>query len=120
MAEIDDILSIKDVLKLMDSGKIFSVSAVTWDTRRMENSGDIKQYDEAILLVHLDKLEGYGERPLTKVERLQSITGQVRKPNTEIHFIRDIQPLTGGIPMGHPVRIHPRLILFFNNKKVMP
>ena len=119
MIGVSDISSIKEVLAIMDSGKPFSLSVVTWDARRMENSGDIRTYDEAILLAHLGKLEGYGERPLTRVEKLQVPT-ESRKPDSDTHFIRDIQPLTGGIPMGHPVRVHPRLILFFNNKKVMP
>ena len=103
----------------MDAGKPFSLTAVSYDARRMENTGELKIYDEAVLLAHVNKLQGFETaRGTTRVEKLT--LGTPRKPNTDVHFIRDIQPLTGGIPMGHPVRIHPRLILFFNGKKVMP
>jgi hypothetical protein len=119
MMNVNDILSFKEVLALMDKAEPFSIQFVTYDQRRPENTGEIRQYDEALLLVHAGKLYG-SERGQTRMESVSTTQGTPRKPNTTDFFIRDIQPLTGGIPVGHPVRVHPRLILFFNQKKVMP
>jgi hypothetical protein len=113
---IETIISLKEVLTRMDAGEDFSLICYGYDAHRTEKVGKVKQYDSAKLLVHADKNEA--QRPLTTVEKLH--TGIIRKPNKQTHFVRDIQPLTGGISMGNPVRIHPRLILFFNQIKVVP
>jgi hypothetical protein len=127
-----DILTFKDCLAAMDKGEAFSVTYLTYDEKRPDNTGNLRHLDEAMLLVHAGKLYGLG-RGITKIEEgtAQNVGGASSLPDVEStekntkkvssrYFIRDIQPLTGRIPVGHPVRLHPRLILFFNGKKVMP
>jgi hypothetical protein len=121
-----DILTFKECLDAIDKGEAFSLTCVTWDEKRPDNSGNIRVIDEAMLLVHAGKLYGSG-RGTTKAEEGGEPQAASDKPlvttkkvDTSLFFIRDIQPLTGGIPVGHPIRVHPDLILFFNGKKVMP
>jgi hypothetical protein len=112
---ISNILIFKDCLQIMDSGSVFSLECVTYDAKRPENTGDTRRYDEAILLAHVGKV--VQRKNVVPQPKGEPVT---RKADNQVHFIRDIQPLTGGIPVGHPVRVHPRLILFFNSKTVMP
>lgn len=120
-----DILTFKECLAAMDRGEKFSVTYVTWDEKRPDNSGNVRTVEEAMLLVHAGKLYGAGRgRTINEGTTPQYVEEKsdvkTKKVDTSRYFIRDIQPLTGGIPVGHPVRIHPDFILFFNGKKVMP
>ena len=113
---IQQILSFKDCLRIMDSGQTFSIAFGTYDAKRTDNTGEVRRFEEAILLAHIAKT--MQRKPQTAGETLE--TPKPKTVDSKTHFIRDIQPLTGGIPIGHPVRVHPRLILFFNEKTVMP
>jgi hypothetical protein len=120
-----DILTFKECLEAMDKGEAFSLTCVTWDEKRPDNSGNICVIDEAMLLVHAGKLYGSGRGTTKNEENVGEVLNladvvKTKKVDTSLFFIRDIQPLTGGIPVGHPIRVHPDLILFFNGKKVMP
>ena len=112
---IQNILTFRDCLHIMDSGKTFSIEFCTYDAKRPDNTGDTRRFDEAILLAHVGQTmqRNVVSKPPTDI-------GIKKAVDNKTHFTRDIQPLTGGIPIGHPVRLHPRLILFFNSKTVMP
>ena len=114
---IQNILTFRDCLQIMDSGKTFSIEFVTYDAKRPDNTGDTRRFDEAILLAHVGQTMQRNVVPQPKPLGATEVKKQV---DNKTHFTRDIQPLTGGIAIGHPVRLHPRLILFFNSKTVMP
>lgn len=123
-----DFYTLKQALEIIESNKPFAVQYVTFDERRKESCGELRTIDECLLLIRANEQNNAG-RGKTRLEKLTNDIDlehteggrkNSRKVDKSRYFVRDVQPLTDGIAFGHPIRIHPKLILFINNIKVIP
>lgn len=107
-------ISIKKLLEYMESGQVFSMEVVAYDRTRKQG-GQIKEYPEAVLVKR--EQAGQTERALTKMEMVN--TGARKKgANHKKHYTRNIRILQNGHPTGIIKKIHPPLILKFNDQTV--
>ena len=109
-----EVITIKEVLASMSTGNPFSLSYVTYDRSR-KKGGQIKHVEEAELVMR-QTIEG---RPLTKKEA--SITAPTKKknPNHSENYTRNIRILQDGQATSLIKKIHPPLILTFNQLQVV-
>lgn len=111
-------ITLKEALAHMDSGKPFSLKVVAFDKKR-RSGGQILEYPEAVLL-QSSNAEEQGKRGATRLEQLrqQAYEQASRKPNHGTHFTRNIQLLQDGHPIAIVKKIHPALLLEFNGQEV--
>lgn len=101
------IIHLKDALDQMNEPKPFSVSFVTCDINR-KTGGDIIKLDDVILSFNENKAEKLGfETPEPNV------TGYSKRANHYEHASRNVL-----LKNGMRKKIHIRLLLEFNGKKV--
>jgi len=103
------------MLKVMQNGKPFSITVVTYDKRR-KSGGKKMQYPEAILNT-LPKPKQSGDRPAT---RMEALTQKTKAPNHSKNFTRNIRVLMDGHPTAIIRTIHPALVTIFNDQIVVP
>lgn len=121
MTSNENIISIKQVLAWMDSGKPFSCTVVAYDRKR-KKGGHLIEYPEAELVKPEEK-PAAAVRPLTRQEeqRRQLAAGDDgRNPNHRHWYTRNIRELLHGQPTAIIRKIHPPLLLIFNSKTVVP
>lgn len=113
-------LSIREVLDYMAIGKIFSMKVVAYDHKR-QKGGHIIEYPEAVQVVKKDEAER-DKRPATRQEQLRAkvLEHKSKIPSHGKHYTRNINVLQDGHPTSIIRKIHPILIIEFNNKKVVP
>lgn len=126
-----NIISIKECLEHMESGKAFSCRVVAYDRRR-KTGGQLLDYEEAILVQNTSPSEFKGEdedgdpaRPMTRMEELHAMMQMSdddnrRNPNHRHHYTRNIRILQDGHPTAIIKKIHPPLLLRFNGQTVVP
>lgn len=106
----------------MSSGRPFSLKVVSFDRRRMKTSGRVLDVAEAILLQNEvgDAATAPGQSRLDALE--SSMGGNYsRRLNHGEHGTLNVQPCYKGLPtMELPVKIHTRLVIFFNEKPTLP
>lgn len=108
-------ISIKEILKYMESGKVFSMKVIAYDRKR-KTGGQIKEYPEAILTQAPKP-----DRSLTKVEQQKLELDRLRKnPHHREHYTRNITICQEGQPTSIIHTIHPPLIIEFNGDIVVP
>lgn len=119
-------ISIRECLEIMHSGAVFSLTVVTFDKRRKDRCGKLKQYDEAVLVWGdggSDRTKPKGERLPTALEQslisAEPTIGK-RDPNHAWHYTRNIRILSDGQPTEAIVKIHPPLIIEFNGQTTTP
>ena len=116
-------ISIKKCLEVMHSGAVFSLRVVSYDKRRKDKTGKVREYAEAVLLWGDEKEVGSkkrSEREMTALEKslmaAPPIAETERNPNHAIHYTRNIRILMDGQPTEAVVKIHPALIIEFNGE----
>ena len=119
-----DIITIKNMLKEMEKGEIFSITFVKYDRQR-KTGGQKRVFPEAIL--HTKKKEKETAelvigRPLTvveqKIEELNALKS--RQPNHHEHFTRNLILCVNGHETSEKRKFHPPLVLEFNGQQVVP
>lgn len=116
------VFTIRDILDYMESGQVFSITAVAYDRKR-KKGGSLKEYPEAVLLHVADQVEVAREtgRPLTTMEATRLKMENIRRsPRHGTHFTRNIRILQQGEPTGIVEKIHVPLIIRFNGCAVVP
>lgn len=113
-------ISIRDVLDYMASGNTFSLKVVSYDHKR-QKGGQIIEYPEVVQVIKKEDAERK-QRPATKQEQLQAKVQEhkSKNPSHGKHYTRNINVLQDGHPTSIIRKIHPILIIEFNNKKVVP
>lgn len=119
-----NLITIKDMLAWMDSGKPFSCEVVTYDRKRGKRTphSQRREYPPAVL-VQADPDSERDGRKLTEVEQMRKLLAQPhagRNPNHYNWYTRNIRLLVNGHPTGQIKKIHPPLVITFNNKTVVP
>lgn len=111
-------ITLQEMLKEMKTGQPFSCTVVTYNRRR-EKGGRIVSYAEARL--YQPKLEQQATRAATRVEQLREElrSSHSRRPNHGKYFTRNIQLLVNGHPTSEIRKLHPPLVVIFNNKIVL-
>ncbi|MEL6968643.1 MAG: hypothetical protein AAFO02_00630 [Bacteroidota bacterium] len=111
-------ITLQAMLKQMKTGDPFSCTVVTYDRKR-KTGGRVDEYGEARL--YDPKMEQQSTRAATEVERLREELRSAgsRRPNHGLHFTRNIQLLIDGHPTSEIRKIHPPLVVLFNNEIVL-
>lgn len=116
-----DQITVKDMLAQMETGKVFSLTFVTYDRRR-KRGGSIEDIAEAVLLQHDPTAtnEIFANRPATPHEKkVQQLAELRRAPDHHKWYTRNIRLLVNGHPTGEIRKIHPPLVTRFNQKTVV-
>ena len=100
----------------MKTGEPFSCVVVSYDKKR-KTGGKIIHYGEAIL--YNAREQQAATRGQTRVEELREQLRNRRNPHHSKHFTRNIQLLINGHPVGDPVKLHPPLVVRFNDQSVI-
>jgi hypothetical protein len=115
-----DVISIKELLAEMETGKPFSVKVISYDRKR-KRGGKILHYSEAILINKEEEFVNLhrGQTNQEKKEAMLSDLAMPKDPRHRIHYTRNIRILQNGFPTSLIKKIHPPLIIEFNSKKVV-
>lgn len=114
-----EIITIRQMLRAMETGAPFSCTVVSYDRRRRKG-GQIIEYGEARLLREDEEKQAAGARPLTKQEKLAAALKETKTPRHGKWYTRNIRILQDGHPTSLIKKIHPPLVVFFNHKQVVP
>jgi len=110
-------ITIKNILSYMESGKPFSLTLISYDRKRKKGGQKIS-YPEAILV---QKEQKQTNRTLTKIEQQKQQLAKLKKnPNHRKWYTRNIRILQDGHHTSLIKCIHPPLIIEFNGEKVVP
>lgn len=114
-----DSITVKDMLLEMETGAPFSCTVVSYDARRKEG-GKVVEYTEAQLLATEPKPNAAG-RPLTQVEEWteRKANASRKAPGHRKWYTRNIRVLQNGHPTSIIRKIHPPLVVLFNQKIVV-
>lgn len=112
----------------MHSGAVFSLRVVSYDRRRKDKTGQIREYPAAVLVWgdggNIRTAKKQGERPLTALEKSMlaapAADSWKRDPNHAAHYTRNIRVVVDGIPTEAIHKIHPPLIIEFNGETTVP
>lgn len=104
-----DIISIKDATRHIDSGKPFTCTVVTYDASR-GTGGKIIELEGVLARTVSD-------RPPTPYEQRDT---DAKAQNHYDNYTRNIALTTDGQRTAMLRKIHPPLLLTFNNKTVVP
>lgn len=104
------VISIRDMLKAMKSDAVFSMRVVQYDAQR-KKGGKVVEYREAVQL----NAKGRAARGYTPDEAKKARAAKHRD-----RYTRNIAICADGHPTSMIRKIHPALVLEFNNKKVVP
>jgi len=117
-------IPLKEALEIMHSGEIFSCEVVQYDRRRKNNRGNVLHIEAGKLIwadpkKDADKKELQGERPMTQLERSLVFARydiDKRRPNHSHWYTRNVRVYIDGNPSEIIRKIHPALIIKFNNQ----
>ena len=110
-------ITLKAMLEQMQSGEHFTCTVISYDKRR-KKGGTVIEYGEARL--YEPSAEQAATRAATEVERLrQRLSSHSRKPSHGKHFTRNIQLCVEGHPTSDIRKIHPPLVIKFNDQIVL-
>ena len=96
------------------------MKVVSYDHKR-KKGGEILEYPEAVQVIKKEEALR-SQRPATRNEKLQAKVREhkSKNPSHGKHYTRNINVLQDGLPTTIIRKIHPILIIEFNNKKVVP
>jgi len=109
-------ISIGEILKYMESGKAFSCTVISFDEKR-ETGGKELIFPEAILVQASNKPKTKAGRELTNMEKKQEMIAR-KNPSHKKWYTRNIRILQDGHPTNIIKKIHPPLIIKFNDQTV--
>lgn len=109
-------ITLKAMIAEMQTGATFSCTVISFDKKR-GTGGEILEYHEARLFD--PKLEQHASRAATEVERLRERLQESRNPNHGKHFTRNIMLMMNGHTTSETRKIHPPLVVSFNNQTVL-
>ncbi len=118
---MDNQITVKDMLKEMETGDPFSIKYITFDRQR-KKGGHIEQYKEAVLLIKpvlVIQPESEGRSPTLIEQKKKKLERLRKRPNHKEWYTRNIQLMVNGHPTGERRKIHPPLVVLFNNKIVV-
>lgn len=114
-----DQITVKDMLLEMETGAPFSMTVVSYNAKHKEG-GKVIEYGEAVLL-STEKKPTTAGRPLTPHEELgyRKEAAKRKAPNHRRWYTRNIRVLQNGHPTAIIRKIHPPLVILFNEKIVV-
>lgn len=111
-------IPIRECLKLMHSGAVFSATVVKFDRRRRDKCGPVLEIQEGQLLWATTE-SNTPQRGATKREASAQIAFK-RDPEHGLNYSRNVRLLAGGRETESIVKIHPLLIIRFNGQTTCP
>lgn len=122
---MDEIITIGDCIKQLESGETATIEVWTYDRKR-QKGGEIEALT-CKLLTGIEKPEAIQGRALTEFE-MSAQRGPddiddahvSRKPNHSEWWTRNVRLMLNGHPTSVIRKIHPPLIKFFNGVKTVP
>jgi hypothetical protein len=113
-------VTVSEMLTIMETGRAFTAAWVRFDERRPASNGELLplqlwdghsplQEQSCVLASRLDAFYGI------ESARRESTSRPAVRPET---FVRTVYRLSGGVPVGDPIAIHPRCVLVFNGCEV--
>lgn len=109
-------ITLKAMIDEMQSGAVFSCVVISMDKKR-NTGGEILEYPQARLFD--PKKQQAAKRAATEVERMRERLANGKRPNHGTHFTRNIQLMMDGHPTSETRKIHPPLVVLFNNETVL-
>lgn len=112
-------ITVKGKLAQMETGDPFSITYITFDRQR-KKGGQVQAYTEAVLVLTAERRVEQPQRAQTSRERKQAKLQHLKKaPHHHKWYTRNIQLLVNGHPTGERRKIHPPLVVLFNDKIVV-
>lgn len=111
----------REMLRRMESGEVFSLRYVSFDRQRRKG-GKVKHIEQAVLLHATKEASTAARRPLTPSEHV-AVTVDVNKkkdPNHPGWYTRNVRVLQDGAPTAIVRKVHPPLVLSYNEMRVLP
>ncbi len=116
---MQDVITVTECLRVMETGAPFEVEWVTYDRTR-KRGGEIKTYT-CQLLQRPEGSDLVAGRAPTALEAVQHDLAWAKKnPNHKDHFTRNLVILQDGQPTNMIRKVHPPLFNYFNGKIVVP
>ena len=112
---MSDIITVSEMLAEMSNGSNFSIEYYTFDRKR-KTGGELKSFDEAELLI--PKKNATDGRAPTEFEKIKLAQKKGKKPNHKLYYTRNIRILQDGEKTTVIKKIHPLLVVKFNNRIV--
>ena len=112
-------ITVKEMLEDMDTGADFSISYIKYDRNRKKGGERIDVLQAQLLQPDKEEKVGRGKTPL---EELKQRTAQVKAGRDPRHmkwYTRNIRILQDGAPTSLVHKIHPPLVLLFNDQIVV-
>lgn len=100
------------MLAEMNTGRVFSISFVSYDKQR-KRGGEVKEYPSAVLLLH----EKEPTKP--KADNRESSVGCPTTKNYYEHATRAFRVVINGVQTSAIKKFHLFLVLRFNGKKLV-
>lgn len=111
----NEIITIREMLDYMQVGGVFSLTVVSYDRKR-KRGGQVKQYAEARLL----GAEENKPKRSRKATLLEARALAPKHPDHLGNYTRNIRLMQNGADTSLIRKIHPPLVVTFNNKTVVP
>jgi hypothetical protein len=105
-----DIISLRDATRAIDAGEVFTCTVVKYDRKR-KTGGEIVELTAQLAATAYD-------RPHTKYE--SNKLEVARAQNHHDNYTRNVCIVVEGTTTGMIRKMHPPLMLTFNDKIVMP
>jgi len=114
--------TIKEMLAEFKTGNTFSLVCVSYN-RKKKSGGKLITYEEAQLLQKAQRPEE-PQRAATALEEkrtaVQEALAVTKNPSHREWYTRNIRILQDGVPTTIVRKIHPALVIKFNNQPVVP
>jgi hypothetical protein len=105
-------VTIKEMLQEMNSGRVFSISFVSYDKQR-RRGGEVKEYPSAVLL----RTDNDTIKP--KNDNKKGSVGSSTPPKHYEHATRAFRVVLNGVETSAIKKFHLFLVLQFNGKKLV-
>ena len=105
-----DTISLREATRIIDAGEVFTCTCVKYDRKR-QTGGQLFEITAQLAKIATDR----GDTPIEAAEAKER-----KAQNHHVNFTRNVALVVDDIQTALIRKIHPPLMLTFNNKIVMP
>lgn len=112
-------ITVKEMLAEMDTGAAFSISYIKYDRQRRKGGDRVDVLEAQLLMPDKEDTLGRGRTPLEETRERTARVKAGRDPRHMKWYTRNIRILQDGAPTSLVHKIHPPLVLLFNDQIVV-